>query len=203
MRIQLDAKVRTKDGHTAGHVRRVIWDPSSNEAREFVVSTGGLLGHDVVLSPEVLERASKDGEEIVLDLTGDELNSLEHYDEKEYAPPPLGWLAPAVYTYPAAVYLFPVDAVVPAGQADIVEDVRPRRPSITAGMKVVDGSGKTIGSVKELRIDDMTGELRSIVVQENEALGAGEMLEVPADHLDVGDGEVHVIEEAPGTRPRV
>jgi sporulation protein YlmC with PRC-barrel domain len=203
MRIELDAKVRTKDGHTAGHVRKVIWDPESNEAREFVVSTGGLLGHDVILSPEVLEHASQDGEEIVLDLTRDELNSLEHYDENEYAPPPLGWLAPSVYSYPTAGFLFPVTAVVPAGQADIVEDVRPRRPSISAGMKVVDASGKTIGSVKELRIDDMTGELRSIVVKEDDPLGGGEAFELPADHLDVGNGEVHVIQEAPGTHPRV
>jgi len=66
-------------------------------------------------------------------------------------------------------------------------------------MVVKDASGRKAGVVEELRIDDMTGELRAIVVREDgPSAAAGKTREIPADHLDVGDDEVHVIEEAPG-----
>lgn len=190
MRIQLDAKVRTTDGHDAGHVRRVVWDAATNEISSFIVSTGGLLGHDVLVSREVLERATRAGDVVTIDLTKGELDALEHYEEKRYAPPPLGWTAPAMYDFPAAMYLLPVEAVnEPATQ-------RTQRPVIGKGMRVKDPDGKDIGEVKELRIDDMTGELRSIVVQEHDVLGRGETTEISADHLDVGEGDVHLVEGA-------
>ena len=73
MRIKLDAKVRTKDGQGAGHVKRVIWDPKTNEVTAFVIATGGLLGHDVLIGRDVLESATFDGEQIVIDMTKDEV----------------------------------------------------------------------------------------------------------------------------------
>jgi len=51
MRIDLGAPVRTKDGHGAGHVKKAIWDPKSNQIIGYVVATGGLLGHEAVVSP--------------------------------------------------------------------------------------------------------------------------------------------------------
>ena len=66
-------------------------------------------------------------------------------------------------------------------------------------MTVRDVEGNTVGEVKDLRIDDMTGELRSIVVEEREAAGlAATSLEIPADHFDIGDGEIHLMADARG-----
>jgi sporulation protein YlmC with PRC-barrel domain len=71
-------------------------------------------------------------------------------------------------------------------------------------MPVKDAGGRTLGVVDELRIDDMTGELRAIVVRDGGLAHAAQTNdtskthEIPADHLDIGDGEVHVIEEVPG-----
>jgi sporulation protein YlmC with PRC-barrel domain len=193
MRIQLDAQVRTSDGHRAGHVRRAILDPRSNEVTDFVIGTGGLLGHDVLISREILERATTDGDEIAIDLTRDELSGLERYEEAGYVAPPIGWTAPALYDFPTAMYLFPVEPLTPPAR----EDTRPRRPAITPGMRVKDQHGAILGTVKELRIDDMTGELRSIVVRENDPL-SDTATEFAADHLDVAGGEVHVIESPTG-----
>ena len=61
-------------------------------------------------------------------------------------------------------------------------------------MTVKDAAGQKVGTVDELRIDDMTGELRTIVVRQGSDDGR---LELPADHLDVGTDEVHVIEGSP------
>jgi sporulation protein YlmC with PRC-barrel domain len=195
MRIHLGATVKTNDGHHAGKVQKVVWDPDRNEVREFVVSTGGLLGHDVVVSREVLERATSKGDDLVVDLTKDELDQMDHYDDRAYAPPPYGWLVPAEHAYGADAFLFPtvVDAPTATNAAE------PRRPVIRKGMAVKDAAGQKVGTVDELRIDDMTGELRAIVVRQG---GDDERLEFPADQLDVGADEVQVIEGPPARRAR-
>ncbi|OLC53824.1 MAG: hypothetical protein AUH85_13245 [Chloroflexi bacterium 13_1_40CM_4_68_4] len=178
MRIKLDAKVRTKDGHGAGHVKRVIWDPKTNEVTAFVIATGGLLGHDVLIGRDVLESATYDGEEIVIDMSRDELRVLEPFAEEAYTLPPLGWVAPFPYDYPAASYLMTAEPFImpsprpPAG----TQRERPERPAISKGMRVRDAGGETLGVVDEVRTDEVTGELRAMA----------------------GD-EVHVIEETHGT----
>jgi sporulation protein YlmC with PRC-barrel domain len=204
MRIKLDAQVRTKDGHKAGRVKKVIWDPASNEISAFVVSTGGLVGHDVVISRETLEPATHDGGEIVLDLTRDELHQLEHYEEGDYAPPPVGWAAPVPYDYPASAFILmtePMPQPLPAPAASHA-DHEHTRPAIVKGMTVRDAGGRDLGTVDELRVDEATGELRSVIVRERGVIGDGEVLEIPADHLEVADRELHVIEEASGTHVR-
>ena len=201
MRIQLGATVKTKDGHRAGNVSRVVWDPEQNEISEFVLTTSGLLGHDVVISREVLEQATPSGDEIVIELTKHELDGLEHYDERAYAPPPYGWMLPAESKYEADAFLFPTVSDEPAEQKNETSAAaNRRRPVIRRGMPVTDAAGQKIGKVEELRIDDMTGELRAIVVRP-EGASDERTREIPADHLDVGADDVHVIEE-PAKRAR-
>lgn len=108
MRIDLGAKVRTKDGHKAGEVKQAIWDPRAKKITQFVITTGGLLGHDVIVSPELLESAARDGSEIVLDITKHELDELARYESTDYTPPPADWLSPSVYGFPTGGYLWPV-----------------------------------------------------------------------------------------------
>ena len=192
MRIDLDAKIRTKDGHRAGTVQRVILDPRSSEINEYVVSTGGLLGHDVIVSRELLEGASRDGDEVVLDLTKDELNKLEPYQVDAYAPPPYGFLAPSAYDYPTAAYLFPLaSTTAPARQSEGND-----RPAITKGMHVRDERGDVIGSVREVIVDEQSGELREIVVEEGGPHGGKATWSVTTDQIDVGSGEVHLVPDA-------
>ena len=108
MPIDHGAKVRTRDGHQAGHVKHAIWDPSGKRITEYVITTGGLLGHDVIVSPELLESAARDGNAIVLSITNRELDELAHYESGDYTTPPAGWLAPTIYGFPTGGYLWPV-----------------------------------------------------------------------------------------------
>jgi len=204
MQVKLGAKVRTSDGHHAGEVKKIVWDPKTNEAPSFVVTTGMLLGHDVLISREILEGASGNGDEVTVNLTKHELDGLESYNEHAFAPPPYGWMAPATYTYPIAAFVFPTDpAAVPlAGPTESQSEVKKENaPAITKGMKVKDTAGKTIGVVKEVRIDDATGQLRSIVVQEQDPLGLAttRTMDITADHIDIAGGEVFLIDEVRGT----
>jgi sporulation protein YlmC with PRC-barrel domain len=204
MRIKLGAQVRTKDGHKAGQVKKVIWDPASNEVNAFVVSTGGLLGHDVVVSRDTLERAGRDGDELVLDLTKDELHQFEQYEAGDYAPPPVGWAAPVPYDYPAAAFILttePMPSPIPMPAASH-DDHDHTGPAIAKGMHVKDAGGESLGIVDEVRVDEATGELRSVIVRKAGVFGGGAVREIPADHLEVAERELHVIEEAPGTHVR-
>jgi hypothetical protein len=113
MRIDHGAKVRTKDGHQAGQVKHAIWDPGREKITEYVITTGGLLGHDVIVSPELLASAARDGNEIVLNITKDELDELAHYESDDYTTPPADWLAPASYGFPAGGHLWPIAKDIP------------------------------------------------------------------------------------------
>jgi hypothetical protein len=108
MPIDHGAKVRTKDGHEAGHVKHAIWDANGRKITEYVIATGGLLGHDVIVSPELLEGATRKGNEIVLSIDKHELDELAHYESADYSPPPAEWDAPTVSGFPAGGHLFPV-----------------------------------------------------------------------------------------------
>ena len=127
MPIEHETKVRTKDGHEAGHVKHAIWDANGKKITEYVIATGGLLGHDVVVSPELLEGAPRKGGEIVLNIDKHELDDLAHYESDDYAPPPAAWVAPTVSGFPAGGHLFPVTEreTVPMGE--------PTRPTDEAG----------------------------------------------------------------------
>jgi sporulation protein YlmC with PRC-barrel domain len=198
--IELGATVRTKDGERAGTVTKVIWDPAQNQVREFVIHTGALLGHDVIVSRDVLERATADGKELVIDLTKHELKGLGQFEDHAYAPPPYGFLTPVESKYASADLLFPLaTADTQARPRDMSPAQGWHRHSIKKGMPVKNASGQVLGVVDELRVDDMTGELRSIVVREDGlAPDAVRMREIPADQVDIGDDAVHLIEESRG-----
>jgi len=75
MRIDLGATVRTKDGHDAGKVHRVIIDPATERITGFAISTGGLLGREVIVGEDAFEAADAGGETVTLRLTKEELKS--------------------------------------------------------------------------------------------------------------------------------
>lgn len=134
MHIEPGAKVRTKDGHQAGQVRQAIWDPRGDKITEYVVTTGGLLGHDVIVSPELLGGATRDGGELVLALTKPELDQLARYEAHEYTTPPADWRAPTVSTFPAGGYLWPVtESGVAPVEATPPSQGQSRGPKITKG----------------------------------------------------------------------
>jgi hypothetical protein len=135
MRIDLGAKVRTKDGHDAGEVKQAIWDPRGDQITQYVVSTGGLLGHDVIVSPELLEGATRDGSAIVLNMSKHELDELAHYESTDYAPPPAGWRAPTVHGFPTGGYLWPVTEA-----ESVPVDESPPSEGQSRGPKVIKGT---------------------------------------------------------------
>jgi hypothetical protein len=135
MSIDLGATVRTTDGHDAGQLKHAIWDPRGGEITQYVISTGGLLGHDVIVSKEVLETARREDDAWVLDMTKRELDQLAHYESTSYTAPPADWTAPEVHGFPGGGYLWPVaeDEFAPVEETAPSEGIG-RGPMINKGL---------------------------------------------------------------------
>src|SRR5437762_488054 len=101
MRLDLHARVLTRDGEPAGNLDKAIVDPRTNEVTDFVVSTGGFFGKDVIVSHEDIHQASADGDLLRLRLDKADLERLPTYEPVEYGGPPAGWVPPAGYGCPS------------------------------------------------------------------------------------------------------
>jgi sporulation protein YlmC with PRC-barrel domain len=218
MRIDLDARVRTSDGREAGSVQRVILDPSTNQIEAFVVSTGGLGGHDVVVPHADLAAASDDGDAVRLSLSKDELERLEPFAPEQFMAPPVGWMAPPLFGYPENAYVWPASyagtAPVAAGAyaGAAVGGTRPDTEAETAptgaaaasagevgdidvpkGTPVFDRNGEDVGVVDDVRFDNDTGQLMGFVVRAGGALrtffGGGETTEIARSLIDHVGGD--------------
>src|SRR5205814_5596960 len=81
MRLDLHARVLTRDGEPVGNLDRAIVDPRTNEVTDFVVSTGGFFGKDVIVPHEDIDQASAEGDALRLRLDQADLRSEEHTSE--------------------------------------------------------------------------------------------------------------------------
>jgi uncharacterized protein YrrD len=191
MRIDLDAKVKTADGHDAGHVRRVILDPVTQKITGFVVSTGGLFGHDVIVGEDDFVSASPDAHELALRLSKSELGAQAPFAEGSFVPPPSGFAATMGYGFPSNAYLIPAAADAPEAIAE------PQRPTLKKGDTVKDRDGDLVGVVEDVRFDDHSKEITGFVVRVGAGierlLGGGQLADIRGDEiLRVFEGEVRL-----------
>jgi len=181
MRIDLNARIRTKDGHEAGKIHRVLIDPTTDRITGFVVSTGRLLGRDVIVGEDMFADASADGETITLNLDKKDLDTQPSFEEDDFVTPPAGWSAPNLgYAIPPESFLWPEESAV----ADVGE---PARPSIKKGDAVKDRDGDTVGTVEDIRFDEKTGSVLSLTVKAHPGLerlfGGGKVVEISRDDI--------------------
>jgi sporulation protein YlmC with PRC-barrel domain len=191
MRIDLNARVRTRDGHDAGNIHRVLVDPETSRITGFVVSTRRLLGRDVIVGEDMFMEAAPEGDTVTLNLTKRELDSQPTFEEGDYVLPPVGWSPPTLgYAIPPEAFLWPVDSVLgDAGE-------RPR-PAIKEGDTVKDRDGDVVGTVEDIQFDEKTGQILSFVVKVAAGLerlfGGGKVVEISSeDILRLAEGEVRL-----------
>lgn len=204
MRVDLDAKVRARDGEEIGSLDRAIVDPQTKEVTHVVVRTGAIFGRDIVVPREDVERANQDGDTIQLDLTKDELERFPDFVPERYGAPPPTWVAPAGYGFPASSYawpvamdpmLGPVPMAVPEELEDDQEIEEPDQVTLTKGALVLDRHDDDIGVIDDLRFDAETGQLQGFVLRVGGALrtlfGGGDTVEVSSYQIEsVGESVV-------------
>jgi sporulation protein YlmC with PRC-barrel domain len=212
MHVDLGAKVRTADGESAGRVHRAVINPYTNQVTEFLIRTTGWHTHDVLVPRERLEAATRDGDEVVLDLTSAELKALPKYTPENYAEPAAGWLPPDESQYPASGWLFPAsyDLQKELAEQDILPEKDPEHwPDIKKGAVVRDPDGHEVGRVDQVVLDNDTGRLQGFVIRAGGAIqtflggGATHMVRI-SDVAAVSTDEVALrltrqqLTEAPG-----
>jgi uncharacterized protein YrrD len=201
MRIDLNARVRTGDGHEAGNVHRVLVDPRSGLITGFVVSTSRLLGRDVIVSEDAFATAAPEGDVITLSMTKRELDTQPTFEQSDHVIPPAGWAAPNLgYAIPPDAFLWRADAVVD-------ESVEPSRPAIKKGNTVKDRDGDVVGSVDDITFDEKTGEVLTFMVRAGAGLerlfGGGKVAEISkVDILRIAEGEVRLAVDREEIIPR-
>lgn len=205
MRLDLDAKVRSRDGEDIGSVDRAVVDPRTNEVTHIVVRTGTIFGRDIMVPREDLERGSQDGDSIQLDLTKDELKEFPDFVLDQYGAPPPAWVAPAGYGFPGTGYAWPVAVdpmmgpmpmVIPDETLD-TEVEEPDQVTLTKGALVMDRHNDDIGVVDDVRFDAETGQLQGFVLRVGGALrtlfGGGDTVEVSRHQIEhVGESMVQL-----------
>ena len=203
MRVDLDAKVRARDGEDIGSVDRAIVDPRTNEVTDFVVRTGAIFGRDIVVPRGDVERANQDGDTITLDLTKDELERFRDFAPEDFGAPPPAWVAPTGYGFPASGYAWPiamdpmmgsVPMAIPEEYADENAE-EPDQVTLTKGALVLDRHDDDIGVVDDLRFDAQSGQLQGFVLRVGGALrtlfGGGDTIEVSRYQIEsVGESVV-------------
>jgi sporulation protein YlmC with PRC-barrel domain len=189
MRIRLDAKITTRDGHDAGTVKRVLLDPASLRITGFVVGTGGLLGKDVIVGDHDFSDAPS-SDELALKLTKDELDQQPRFDATGFDPPPAGLAATMGYGYPSQAYLWPaMDAGAPPASGS--------RPALKKGDVVKDRDGDVVGVVEDVIFDESSDRLKGFLVRPGAGVerlfGGGQIAEISADDiLRIVEGEVRI-----------
>lgn len=206
MRVDLDAKVRARDGEEIGSVERAIVDPESQEVTAFVVRTGAIFGRDIVVSRAELDQAAEDGDAIRLRLTKDELERLPDFVAERYMSPPPAWVAPAGYGFPATGYAWPVavdpidPVMVPVAmptEDEMASTEDPDLVTLNKGAVVMDRDGDDIGVVDDVRFDAQSGQLQGFVLRVGGVLqtlfGGGDTVEISRRDIDrVGESAVYL-----------
>src|SRR5439155_5251509 len=122
-----------RDGDELGRVQRAVVDPRSNEITHFVVRTGGLLGREVLVPADEVERARPDGDAVRLALGRAEVERLPGYVPAEYVTPPVGWVIPGAYAFGAyGGFVWPIAYAPPAEPTGSTLD-RSEWPTIARG----------------------------------------------------------------------
>jgi sporulation protein YlmC with PRC-barrel domain len=201
MRIDLNARVRTTDGHEAGNVHRVLVDPETERITGFVISTSRLLGRDVIVGEDALAAAEHEGDVITINLTKRDLDTQPTFDEGDFVVPPAGWSGPNIgYAVPPESFLWPAESTLADGGERA-------RSSIKKGETVKDRDGDIVGTVEDIRFDEKTGELLGFMVRAGAGLerlfGAGKLAEISRDDiLRIVDGEVRLAVDREEIVPR-
>ena len=169
----------------------MLIDPATERITGFVVTTGRLLGRDVIVSEDMFAEASADAETITLNLDKKELDTQPSFEEDDFVTPPAGWSAPNLgYAIPPESFLWPEDSVL----ADTGER---SRPSIKKGDTVKDRDGDVVGTVEDIRFDEKTGDVLSLTVRAHAGLerlfGGGKVAEISrGDILRITEDEVRL-----------
>ncbi|HLJ66924.1 MAG TPA: PRC-barrel domain-containing protein [Chloroflexota bacterium] len=151
-----------KDGEKLGTVAYVIVRPPELHVTDIVVSTGAVIGRDIVVEHGAIDRVA-DGK-VHLSLDKDELQKLHDYVELNYTRPPQEWAPPEGFIYPTGSVLWPAAPYYPE-DTSVTVNAPPGTVGLRQGMDVESSDGHKVGSIDALDTDPDSQDITAIVVK--------------------------------------
>jgi sporulation protein YlmC with PRC-barrel domain len=196
MRLDLDAKVKTRDGDEVGDLQWAIVDAATNTVSHLVVSTRDLVERMVEVPLEIVEGTSADGDVLHLRLSRAEFERMPEHLPAQYAGPPPGWHPLDTWRLPAVAFRWPIVE----GNAAVTEpgpNVVGPEIGIGKGATVLDVHNQEVGVVEDVQFDDQSGRLDHLVLRIGGRLrtlfGGGDTVVVSADRVEsIVEGAVYL-----------
>lgn len=206
MKIELGARVATKDGKELGTIDKLILDPDAGDVHAIVVHKGMLFGRDVEIPLDAIV-GQQDGM-VQLDYTEDQLDDLPRFFEDSYTTPPpeRSREYASGYGYPVGSLLWPSSWSGPiSGEPYGHEATGEVRDEVAAmhleqdlgnavieeGSEVRSRDGEKVGHVHRLVFDPTTGRPTALVIRKGFLFT--EDVEVPAGLISsVDDDKVYL-----------
>lgn len=185
-RIDTGEDVIGSDGEKVGTVAYMVVRPPEMNVTDMVVSTGALLGRDIVVPIDTVESTA--GGKVRLSMDKNQLNRCPDYVDVKYSTPPETWVPPAGFYYPQSAVLWP-SAYYPEP-----ESVTVNAPSGTVGMHqgmdVESSDDHKVGSIDGFDMDQQD-DITAIIVKHGFIFGKDTRIPV-AFVSGINDGKVNL-----------
>lgn len=162
-RIDIGADVLTVDGEKVGSVVYVVVQPETMRLTDIVVSTGAILGRDIVVPIDAVTGVAAG--EVRLSMDRGQLEGCPDYVEIRFKQPPESWMPAGGFTYPAQAMVWPAGTNYPEPES-VTVNAPPNTVGVHRGMDVESSDRHKVGTVDAVDADPSTDEVRGIVVKQ-------------------------------------
>lgn len=184
--IDVGSDVVARDGTHLGTVGYIVVRPPHFEMTDIVVTTGQLLGRDIVVPIDHVSDV-QDGT-VKLTIDKQEFAGLDDYIEAHYDRPPDDWFAAPGMYYPGSATLWPAGSYIPV-PTSVGVNAPAGTVGLREGMEVESSDGHKVGTVHSVRTDEASENVTGFVVKHGFLLTHD--TEVPiSDVKDVDDDRV-------------
>jgi sporulation protein YlmC with PRC-barrel domain len=160
--MEIGADVVGSAGESLGSVAYVVVRPPEMHLTDIVVSTGSILGRDVVVPIDKVERV--EAGKVFLSLDKDAVNQCPDYVEIHYDQPPSTWAPPMGYYYPGDMTLWPAGMYNPQ-PSSVTVNAPSGTVGVSQGMEVESSDGQKVGSVQAIDADPRRDDVTAIVIK--------------------------------------
>jgi uncharacterized protein YrrD len=161
-RVDIGADVMGSDGEKIGTVAYVVVHPNDMHVAEVVVSTGAVLGRDVVIPVDVIDRVADGG--VYLSVAKGQLGRYPDYVAVDFKQPPTSMVPAPFPYYPVESTLWPAELSSPE-VSSVTVNAPPHTVGFYEGMAVKSSDGHKVGSIDGVETNATGQDVVAIVVK--------------------------------------
>ncbi len=160
-RIDTGDDVTGSDGNKLGSVSYLVVRPPEMTVTDIVVSTGAVLGRDVVVPMDKVEGVTN--KQVNLSIDKDQLAKLPDYVDVRYQVPPSSWIPPAGFYYPPTSVLWPGDYYNPP--TSVTVNAPAGTIGLHQGMDVESSDGHKVGSIDGFDVNPRDDDVTAVIIK--------------------------------------